>query len=139
MQFEKLIKTNIVDPYNRIQKNVSGAVLTSKPQTLFAEVVKEGALLPLRNLTQIMNWTGKSMMKALGASLKTGLAAASLIPLPLPGAKRSVAEIKRSAGDIREAFRAKVQGDPRSFKELAQKLKDLRLSTAKDAMHSTAL
>ena len=139
MPFEKLTQTNIIDPAKRVYDSVSRAPLTSMPQTLLADVVKEGALLPLRNLSMIMNWTGKSMMKVLGSTLKTSLLAASLIPLPMPGGKNTfVAEIRRSGSDIREAFREKVSGNPESFRDLVQKLKTVRQKTEHQAMHTLA-
>lgn len=139
MPIEKLARTNIIDPAKRVYDSVSKAPLTSMPQTLLADVVKEGALLPLRNLSMIMNWTGRSMMNVLGSTLKTALLAASLIPLPMPGGtKTSVAEIRRTSADIREVFRKKVSGDPRSFRELTQTLSTVRRNAEDQAMHTLA-
>lgn len=139
MSIEHITRTNITEPARRIYDSVQRAPLTSKPQTLFADVIKEGALLPLRNLSMIMNWTGRSMMNVLGSTLKTGLAAASLIPLPIPGNKKtSVAEIRRNASDIRQAFNEKVSGSPESFRELVQKIQTVRQKTEHQAMHTLA-
>ena len=54
------------------------------------------------------------------------------------GKNTSVAEIRRSGSDIREAFREKVSGNPESFRDLVQKLKTVRQNTEHQAMHTLA-
>jgi len=80
---------------NTVQKPVNNIVsavrhepnILGKASTGVAEIAKEAAFIPLRNIGSIMNWSVKSMEKVFGSALKLVGSAALLVPLPFPSAK----------------------------------------------------
>lgn len=119
-------KTNISDPFSRISAAVSRETFSNKGGVLVAETLKEGALLPLRNIAQISQWTAKSVLGVMGGILKTGLMAATLIPVPLPGGFKNIAEVRGALSAASDTIRLKAEGRPESFKEIFARIRGVR-------------
>lgn len=127
--WENVVLPNTRDPFKRIsdatkaqaQKDVFGV-----PGTMVAETLKEGLVrLPLENILRISQWSAKKMLSLLGSTLKTGLRAATLIPLPLPGGK-SVAELRGDVRSAKEAFKEMARGNPGSFRQIFDRIRGVR-------------
>lgn len=99
-------------------KEIYSSFKKGDPNVLAGEVLKQGALLVPRNTAAISNWTLGLMFKLLGGTVRTGLQAATLIPLPIPGGARSIAQVRGDLGALRQAYESKVAGNPRSFSEI---------------------
>jgi hypothetical protein len=122
-----VLKKNTVDPVKRINSETQNAKLFDKPGTMVAETIKEGLVrLPLENIARISNWTGKAIFSLIGKTLKTGLAAATLMPLPFPGGINSIADARGRMHALGETIRLKSQGNPESFKELFARIRGVR-------------
>lgn len=132
------VKTNIQDPFQRISAAVGKEKIADKGGVLVAETLKEGALLPLRNIAQISNWTAKTMLGVLGGIFKTGLAATSLIPIPLPGGFKNLAEVRGALNATSETIRLKAQGRPESFQEIFARIRGVRDDAEARATGQTA-
>jgi|GEM_PF-1728947 len=126
--WENVVLPNTRDPFKRIsdatkaqaKKDVFGV-----PGTMVAETLKEGVRLPLENILRISQWSAKKILSLLGSTLKTGLKAATLIPLPLPG-RKSVAELRGDARSAKEAFEEMARGNPGSFRKIFDRIRGVR-------------
>lgn len=120
------VKTNITDPFHRISSAVGKEKPLDKGGVMIAETLKEGAVLPLRNIAQISNWTAKKMLGVVGGIFTTGLAATSLIPIPLPGGFKNIAEVRGALHATKETIRLKAEGRTESFQEIFARIRGVR-------------
>jgi hypothetical protein len=121
-----VLKKNTVDPVKRVSAKTNSASFFDKPGTMVAETLKEGLIrLPAENILRISSWTTRKIFSLLGSTLKTGLLAATLIPLPLPGGK-SVADIRGDLRGYKEALFQKARGNPGSFGEIFANIRGIR-------------
>ncbi len=138
--FDKAIDINIKQPFGRIKNAVKGQKdFVGGVSTGVGEFVKEAALLPFQNIGVISSYALRKMAGVLGGSVKLGLQAASLIPLPLPGGKggTSPAELFRKATSLREAIDVKAHGSPEKFADILARIRGVRNDAAKRATGST--
>lgn len=127
-----VVKKNTVDPFKRISEKTKNAGYN--PGTPVAEFLYEGLIrLPAENILRISSWTTRKIFSLLGSTLKTGLLAASLIPLPLPGGK-SIADIGGDLRGYKETLFQKVRGNPGSFSEIYANIRGIRNNAEKSAI-----
>lgn len=97
------------------------------PGAMTFSALKNGGSLGLKLLVlRPSEWIFKfSSMLAVGG-IKTGLQLASLIPIPMPGGNSSVAKMRASVADVRQAVNLGARGDPRRLGDIMQDLRSRR-------------
>ncbi len=125
--WENVVLPNTRDPFKRITEKTNQADFFGKPGTLVAETLKEGLVrLPIENILRISQWSAKKILSLLGSTLKMGLKAATLIPLPLPGGMKSVAELGGDVRSAKETFEEMARGNPGSFRQIFDRIRGVR-------------
>ncbi len=98
------------------------------PGAMVASTLKNGGGLGLKLLVfRPAEWVFKFTSAMAVGGVKTGLQLASLIPIPLPGGTKNVAQMRASVGDFRAAINLGARGDPRKLSDIMQ---DIRKSRA---------
>ncbi len=99
--------------------NVPGQVVASGAK----ESLKFGAKMLIK---RPIEWVFGISAMVLKTGIKTGLQLASLIPIPLPGGSRSIAQVTARMRDFRLAIHSAAQGDV-SFKKALSDIQGRRL------------
>lgn len=109
------------------------------PGSTVASVLKNGGALGIKLLVlRPAEWVFRASSAMALAGVKTGVDLAKLIPIPLPGGSRNVAQMQASVNDVRNAIQIGARGDTRSFGAIIQDLRAARTGTQQPAAQQQA-
>jgi hypothetical protein len=100
------------------------------PGSTVASVLKNGGTLGIKLLVlRPAEWIFRASSAMALAGVKTGVDLAKLIPIPLPGGNRNIAQMQASVNDVRQAIQIGARGDTRSLGAIMQDLRTARTTT----------
>lgn len=112
-----------LDKAGKSVKTIAGS---RSVKDLVDNTVTEGLTFVGSNVNDIMKWTVGSFARALGSMAKLTLNGASLIPLPLPGGPRRMADFRGDMHAARSTFDAMVKGEPGRARHIFARIGDIR-------------
>lgn len=122
-------KNFVSEPVGRISAAVGQTRPGLKANVLVAETLKEALTAPIRAVFGISQFTGKKVFSLIGSVLGTGIQAATLIPLPLPGG-RSIASVRGDISAVRQTIDQQARGNPESFRTIFDRIRSVRNDAA---------